>query len=342
MLLDLAARRRVLFVGGKGGVGKTTVASAVALARAQAGSRVLLISTDPAHNLGHLFGMPIGDGFTQVVPGLEACELDPEKTMDTHLAAAERTMRRLMPDHLGGEVTKHLRLARQAPGAAEAAVLERLADVVEGARQVYDLVVIDTAPSGHTVRMLSLPEVVNAWTAGLLDRQDTSKRFADAMSNLDRGRGRNDPGAEVVPRRQSPQADTGQPTSASTSRSARDAEIREILLRRQERFTHLRRVITDREHTAFAVVLAAERLPVLETIELERDLARLGSQVDALVVNKRSPPDAGAFLAARHRSEEDHVAVLTKALPHIEMTQIPLLPQDVSGLAGLEPVIHLL
>ncbi|MGB3761747.1 MAG: ArsA-related P-loop ATPase, partial [Ornithinimicrobium sp.] len=123
MLLELAAQRRVLFVGGKGGVGKTTVASAVALARARAGARVLLISTDPAHNLGHLFGMPIGDGFTQIVPGLEACELDPEKTMDTHLAAAERTMRRLMPDHLGGEVTKHLRLARQAPGAAEAAVL---------------------------------------------------------------------------------------------------------------------------------------------------------------------------------------------------------------------------
>lgn len=341
MLLELAARRRVLFVGGKGGVGKTTVASAVALARARAGAKVLLISTDPAHNLGHLFGLTIGDGFTQIVPGLEACELDPEKTMDTHLAAAERTMRRLMPDHLGGEVTKHLRLARQAPGAAEAAVLERLADVVEGARQVYDLVVIDTAPSGHTVRLLSLPEVVNAWTAGLLDRQDTSKRFADAMTNLDRRRGRSDPGAEVVPRRHSTGTETEHPPTASTSaraRSSRDAEIRDILLRRQERFTHLRSVITDREHTAFVVVLAAERLPVLETIELERDLARVGSRVDALVVNKRSPRDSGAFLATRHDSEERHLAVLTEALPDIETTQIPLLAQDVSGLTGLDAV----
>ncbi len=321
----------MLFVGGKGGVGKTTVASAVALARARAGSRVLLISTDPAHNLGHLFGMPIGDGFTQIAPGLEACELDPEQTMDTHLAAAERTMRRLMPDHLGGEVTKHLKLARQAPGAAEAAVLERLADVVEGASQIYDLVVIDTAPSGHTVRLLSLPEVVNAWTAGLLDRQDTSQRFADAMTNLDRRRGRNDPGAEVVPRRQ-----------ARASRADRDTEIREILLRRQARFTHLRHVITDHEHTAFVVVLAAERLPVLETLELEQDLTRVGAQVDALVINKRSPRDRGEFLAVRHRNEEQHVAVLTNALPQVELTQIPLLPLDVSGVAGLDPLIDLL
>ena len=331
MLLDLAARRRVLFVGGKGGVGKTTVASAVAVARARAGARVLLISTDPAHNLGHLFGMPIGDGFTQIAPSLEACELDPEQTMDTHLAAAERTMRRLMPDHLGGEVTKHLKLARQAPGAAEAAVLERLADVVEGASQIYDLVVIDTAPSGHTVRLLSLPEVVNAWTAGLLDRQDTSQRFADAMTNLDRRRGRNDAGAEVVPRRQ-----------GRASRSDRDTEIRDILLRRQARFTHLRQVITDHEHTAFVVVLAAERLPVLETLELEQDLTRVGAQVDALVINKRSPRDRGEFLAARHRNEEEHVAVLSNALPRIELTQIPLLPHDVSGVAGLDPLIDLL
>ncbi|MGB3829360.1 MAG: ArsA family ATPase [Ornithinimicrobium sp.] len=338
MLLDLASRCRVLFVGGKGGVGKTSIASAVALGRADAGARVLLISTDPAHNLGHLFGMPIGDGFTQLAPGLEACELDPEQTMDTHLAAAERTMRRLMPEHLGGEVTKHLRLARQAPGAAEAAVLERLADVVEGASQVYDLVVIDTAPSGHTVRMLSLPEVVNAWTGGLLDRQDASQRFADAMTNLDRGQRQTDPGAELVPstdrgkrRRARPKGQSGSP---------RDAEVRDILLRRQARFTHLRQVITDRAHTGFAVVLAAERLPVLETIELERDLALIGARVDALVINKRSPTDAGEFLAARHRHEEAHLQVLRDALPDTPMTQVPLLPDDVSGPAGLAPVIR--
>lgn len=332
MLLDLAAQRRVVFVGGKGGVGKTSIAASLALGRARAGARVLLISTDPAHNLGHLFGMPIGDTFTEVAPGLDACELDPEGTMDTHLAAAERTMRRLMPDHLGGEVTKHLTLARQAPGAAEAAVLERLADVVEGGEQVYDLVVVDTAPSGHTVRMLGLPEVVSAWTSGLLNRQDTSQKFADAITNLDRRKRQTDPGGEIVP----------QVSRRQRERAARDVEIKEILMRRQARFTHLRDVITDREHTGFVVVLAAERLPVLETIELERDLARLGARVDAMVVNKRSPTDAGDFLLARHRQEEEHLSMLRSALPDTAMSQIPLLDADLAGTQGLGRLIALM
>lgn len=349
MLLELAAQRRVLFVGGKGGVGKTSIASAVALARAQAGARVLLISTDPAHNLGHLFGMPIGDGFTEVAPGLDACELDPEQTMETHLAAAGRTMRRLMPEHLGGEVTKHLALARQAPGAAEAAVLERLADVIEGAHAAYDLVVIDTAPSGHTVRMLGLPELVNAWTTGLLNRQAKSQRFADAIANLDRRQSDADPGAEVVPRsdrgsdrgndRGADRKRRGRSRQDRSERGQRDEEIRDILVRRQARFTHLREVITDREHSAFVIVLAAERLPVLETIELRQSLARLGSEVSALVVNKRSPADAGDILQRRRQQEEHHLHDLVQALPDHPITQVPLLPEDLFGRAGLAALI---
>lgn len=335
MLLDLIRGRRVVFVGGKGGVGKTSIAAALALARAQAGDAVLLISTDPAHNLGHLFGRPVGDGFTTVAPGLDACELDPEQTMETHLKAAGRTMRRLMPEHLGHEVSKHLALAREAPGAAEAAVLERLADVVEGAVQVYDLVLVDTAPSGHTVRLLGLPELVSSWTSGLLRRQDRSQRFADAVTNLDRSERAADPGAEVVPGRR-------RRRRAGNPRSERDVEIREILLRRQARFIHLRDVITDPEGTAFIVVLAAERLPVLETIELDAQLRRLGAQVTALVVNKRSPSDAGPLLARRYQHEETQVSAVRDALPQHPVVQVPLLGEDLTGLDGLgHLIVHL-
>ena len=78
MLLDLAAERRVLFFGGKGGVGKTTVAAATALAQARAGRRVLLVSTDPAHNLGHLWQRPVGPQKVRLAAGLDGLELDPE------------------------------------------------------------------------------------------------------------------------------------------------------------------------------------------------------------------------------------------------------------------------
>jgi len=333
VLLELLAGRRVVFVGGKGGVGKTSVASAFALSQANGEQRVLLVSTDPAHSLGHLFGMPIGDGFTEVAPGLDACELDPERTMDTHLAGAERTMRRLMPEHLGAEVTKHLTLAREAPGAAEAAVLERLADVLEGALGAYDLVVVDTAPSGHTVRLLGLPEVVTAWTSGLLGRQQRSGRFADAMANLDRRQTDADPGAELVPR--SGRRRRRRRASEPDDRRAREDEIRDILLRRQARFTHLRSLVTDPARSAFVIVLAAERLPVQETVELHGHLARLGTSVDALVVNKRSPAGQGALLQRRREHEETHLHTLRTALPHIPRHEVSLLAEDLHGTAGL-------
>ncbi len=114
MLLELAAQRQVLFVGGKGGVGKTAVASAVALAQARAGRRVLVVSTDPAHNLGHLWQRPVGDRTVPLAEGLEGLEIDPARTTDEHLAAVGKTMRGLMPEHLRGEVDKFLQAVRVA------------------------------------------------------------------------------------------------------------------------------------------------------------------------------------------------------------------------------------
>ena len=83
MLLDVAASKRLLFVGGKGGVGKTSIASTIALARADAGARVLIVSTDPAHSLGHLWDMRIGDEITELGPrGVYGLEISPASATD--------------------------------------------------------------------------------------------------------------------------------------------------------------------------------------------------------------------------------------------------------------------
>jgi arsenite-transporting ATPase len=312
VLLDLAARRQVVFLGGKGGVGKTSIASATALARARAGQRVLVVSTDPAHNLGHLWRRTVGDdvvrladGGTPDAPGyLDGVEVDPERTTAAHLAAVRSTLRRLMPDHLGGEVDRHLDLARDAPGMHEAAILERVADLVEVGVRDYDLVVFDTAPSGHTARLLSLPESMGAWTDGLLRRRDRSERLGAAAQLLG-GRG---------------EAEAG-----------RDAEIRSVLTRRRERFTLLRDVLTDAERCAFVVVLAAERLPVLETVELVAQLEQLRVPVGGLVVNKRSPSGAGALLDARRVTEAEHLVTLHERLGRLPVDEVPLLPDDLVG-----------
>lgn len=327
MLLELAAARRVLFVGGKGGVGKTAVASATALAQARAGRRVLVVSTDPAHNLGHLWERPVGDRITPLARdlgggALDGIEVDPVATTDAHLAAVGATIRRLMPEHLAAEVDKHMELARDSPGTHESAVLERIAELVDTGLDDYDLIVFDTAPSGHTARLMALPEIMSAWTEGLLRRRGRAEKFGAALRGLED----RDAASESI-------VGTGRPRDP---REERDLEIRRILLRRRERFEALREVLVDAERCSFVIVLAAERLPVLETAELHEQLVRAGVHVGALVVNKRSPADAGDFLAERRALEEVHVATLRGALPGVPLLQVPLLPGDVVGQEALE------
>lgn len=323
MLLTLASSRRVLFFGGKGGVGKTTLAAATALSQADAGRRVLLVSTDPAHNLGHLWQQAIGAQARRVAPGLDAVELDPDATVSAHLVQVGDALRRLMPQHLSGEVDRHLALSRDAPGMHEAALLERIAETVEQGLREYDLLVFDTAPSGHTARLMALPEMMSAWTEGLLQRQQRAERFGDLVRNFgsDEGIGGRALGSE--------RADTP---------ADRDQRIRELLHRRRHRFAHLRETICDAATTAFVIVLAAERLPVLETIELHVQLQRAGVAVAGLVVNKRSPADAGTFLAARREQEAAHLGTLRTALPGLAMEQLPLQPGDVLGAAALRGI----
>ncbi|WP_165986001.1 ArsA family ATPase [Streptomyces sp. YIM 98790] len=322
MLLDLIASRRVVFVGGKGGVGKTSIAAALALGRAGAGARVLLVSTDPAHNLGHLWGRPVGDEPTRLTgtgtcapaagagagtgTGAAGCvdglEIDPERTAEQHLAAVAATMRRLLPERMRAPAARHLELARQAPGTHESAVLERIAEAVELGEEAYDLVVFDTAPSGHTMRLLALPEQLTSWTETLLANRDRSERFGAALLGLGGGEA-----------------------------AGRDAELRRILVRRRNRFARLREVVTDPVRTGFVVVLTAEPLPIAETMEVYEKLTGLGVDVAALVANRRSPADAGELLARRREQEDGHLGRLRQQVPDVPLLEVPLLPGDLVG-----------
>lgn len=319
MLLTLAAQRRVLFFGGKGGVGKTTVSAATALAMADAGKRVLLVSTDPAHNLGHLFDRKIGASAVRLAPGLDGLELDPELTVEKHLDEVTAALRRIMPIHLASEIDKHMALSRDAPGMQEAAILERIAEVVEQS-SAYDLIIFDTAPSGHTARLMALPEMMSVWTDGLIKRRERADRFSAVLKSLASDK---DTGNKAF---------GGAPDEIEEDRESR---IRRMLNRRKQRFAGLRDVIADHQQTGFVIVLAAERLPVLETIELSAQLARAGVDVAALVVNKRLPEGMQGFLAERKTQEEIHLATLTRHLGKLPRHDLILAAHDVLGVEGL-------
>jgi arsenite-transporting ATPase len=281
---------------------------------------VLLVSTDPAHNLGHLFDRPIGAQAVRITAGLDALELDPKSTVEAHMREVSSALYQLMPANQHGEIDKHMSLSRDAPGMQEAALLERIAEVVETGVEEYDLVIFDTAPSGHTARLMVLPQMMSAWTEGLIQRREKADRFADIVRGLGSDSSMED---KTI-------------GGADQEEKQRESKIRQILLRRRNKFVHLRDKIADPDLTSFVIVLAAERLPVLETIELHEQLQQTGISVDCLVVNKRAPANAGEFLDERRAQEEIHLQTLADALPGVTRQDLHLLAHDIVGLTAVE------
>ena len=150
-----------LFFTGKGGVGKTSVACATAVTLAGQGKRVLLISTDPASNVGQVFDVVIGNTITAIeaVPGLSALEIDPEQAAEAYRERIVGPVRGLLPDKELASITEQLSGSCTIEIASFNEFTSFLADPeLYGG---YDHVLFDTAPTGHTVRLLQLP---GSWT----------------------------------------------------------------------------------------------------------------------------------------------------------------------------------
>ncbi|GAB95597.1 arsenite-transporting ATPase [Kineosphaera limosa] len=400
-----AAVPRVVFVGGKGGVGKTSTAAALAWLLAAAGRRVLLVSTDPAHSLGHLFGRAIGDAPVDIpmpavataesvataegaasesaaqptlraadgspTPGdigrgrLQVLEIDPRASAQAHVQGVAALTRDLVAPELREAVDRHLALSAQAPGALEAATLERLArllvdEEVRAQRQAgpprrrcwqrsrpvdttsfeasagganaplgaWDHIVVDTAPTGHTAQLLAAPEAIGAWLDALARRRARARRHQEAQDAL---------GGIVRTRAAGSEPDDATQGSADDLRQER---IAAILADRQRVLHALGHVLRDPARCAFLVVTTPERLPVLESVELLDELRRLGVGLAGIVVNRvRSEPEATAAvepLANRHPGrellfvpEQPHPPVGTDAIARLAADLAPVLPWDL-------------
>lgn len=174
----LCDTRHFLFFTGKGGVGKTSIACACALALCEGGKRVLLVSTDPASNLDEMLGVALSDQPREVpgASGLRAMNIDPD-------AAAEAYRLRVLDKMAASSSTAEREAVReQLSGACttEIAAFDEFIGLLAGDASGYDHVVFDTAPSGHTLRLLSLPK---AWT-GFLEGNDRGASCLGPHSGL--------------------------------------------------------------------------------------------------------------------------------------------------------------
>ena len=269
-----------LFLTGKGGVGKTSIACAAALSLAGAGRTVLLVSTDPASNVGQVFGLTIGNSVTPVpaVPGLSALEIDPDQAATAYRERIVGPVRGILPT---AEVTL---IEEQLSGACTTEIAsfnEFTALLTEhDVAAAFDHVIFDTAPTGHTIRLLQLP---SSWTDFLDDGKGDASCLGP-LAGLDRQR-------TVYAEAVAALADTERTRLVLVTRAQR-AAVDEVA----RTHTELAALGLRRQHLVINAVMPAPQLPdaladavrgreqaVLATLpadlaELPRDVLELSAQ----------------------------------------------------------------
>jgi arsenite-transporting ATPase len=175
---------RFLFFTGKGGVGKTSIACATAIQLADSGRQVLLVSTDPASNVGQVFGISIGNHITaiQAAPGLAALEIDPQAAAQAYRDRIVGPVRGVLPETVVKSIEEQLSGACTTEIAAFDEFTALLTDTALTA--CYDHIVFDTAPTGHTIRLLQLP---GAWS-GFLEEGKGDASCLGPLAGLDKQR----------------------------------------------------------------------------------------------------------------------------------------------------------
>ena len=286
---------RLLLFGGKGGVGKTTTSTSTAVGLADSGFKVLLVSSDPAHSTSDSLGVQLSSSPTEVegVPGLWGLELDPEARISDHIPKLTDTLGPLM----GGEDPDLNASEMVLPGLDEAMAFDELLKHLENPD--WDVIVFDTAPTGHTLRFLSLPELIEAWSGRLLRMM----RVSGGIRSMLFGRKQSD-------------------------------AMKEELERFRRRVLHVRRVLSDPSTTSFTLVTIPERMGVNETVRANASLSEYELPVTGCLVNRVTPELEHPFLQRRRSEEQGHIEELKESLD-LPVTTMELFDSEVQGLERL-------
>jgi arsenite-transporting ATPase len=295
--------------GGKGGVGKTTMAAATALASARGGTPTLVVSTDPAHSLSDTLEADVPPEPVEIREQLYAAEIDPEAALSDGPFAGENPLAGM----LGGDAANPL--GASMPGSDEAAAIRLLMEYLDDLR--FDRVVVDTAPTGHTLRLLELPEMLDSMVGKLLTMRERMGGMLGGLFGDD------------------------------------DEEGIDGLREFSDRVERLRELLRDPARTDFRVVMVPEELSVRESERLLDRLRAFGIPVGTVVVNRvmQDPAELGidaalvapnhadcAFCARRWEVQRGALAQSQEFFREYEVRRVPLFAEEVRGEQLLEVV----
>lgn len=294
--------RTILFTG-KGGVGKTTLAAATALRSASLGHRTLVISTDIAHSLADALATPLGNEPRPVNGSLEAAELDTGEELERYWGDVKRRIATLLRQE-GVEATAAGELAIL-PGLDEVLALVRIKRYHDEGR--YDTLIIDSAPTGAAMRLLSAP--------------DLSRWYAGRMLGLSRGL------ARIV-----------LPSIRSLVKAPIGEEaIRERITALFDQVEALRDILSDHAATSVRLVMNPDHLSLQETQRAYTYMNLFGLSVDALFVNRILPEHVqDPFFESWKASQAEHRQQAQDLFAPLPVFEVPLMRREVVGVEALE------
>jgi arsenite/tail-anchored protein-transporting ATPase len=294
--------RRLTFFGGKGGVGKTTLGGAFATLLAGRGQKTLLVSTDPAHSTSDVLGTKLSGEPEQVEENLWAVEIDAASDAEAYIERIKEDAQKSVSAEVVPTVHKHLDLAKSSPGIEESAMFDRFVELISLSPSHYERIVFDTAPTGHTLRLLTLPALLSTWAEGMVRQREKVAGMERMLRNL---AGKDEPEGDPILGR---------------------------LRERRNRFDHARHRLL--EDATFYLVLIPERLPIEETARTMEVLRRNDVLVGALIVNRVLPEriakDGGSFMRARLEQQSEYLEEIERRLGSTEIVRIEQDARDIT------------